>query len=234
MNTQKKLLALLASGVLMLGVVGAASAAAVTPTEVQGNITVDGEGNSDQVACDAADAVFLNGGDSPETEGTSANGVTVTVTYNEDKSFDFEAEGGLVTIAYVKGSNSYNVYDYVAGLGHGVASDTNLVAPGAGGSGGAAGVSHLIFCTEEVEETEAPTETPFQSVEQDTDAPTETPFQSVEGETDEPSEPDTATVGGSKDLGSPAEGAWLLVVALGVLLSSIVVLTPARAKAPRR
>jgi hypothetical protein len=32
---------------------------------------------------------------------------------------------------------------------------------------------------------------------------------------------------------SPAGGAWLLVVALGVLLSSIVVLTPARAKRQR-
>ena len=59
-------------------------------------------------------------------------------------------------------------------------------------------------------------------------------FQSEEAETDAPSEPDTATIGGSKNIGSPADGAWLLVVALGVLLASIVVLTPARAKAPRR
>ncbi len=83
-------------------------------------------------------------------------------------------------------------------------------------------------------ETDAPTGTPFQSAEGETDAPTGTPFQSVEGETSEPSEPDTATIGGPNDVGSPADGAWLLVVALGVLLSSIVVLTPARANARRR
>ena len=74
--------------------------------------------------------------------------------------------------------------------------------------------------------------TPFQSVNAETDAPT--PFQSVEGDTDAPTEPNTATVGGSNGPGAPGDGAWLLVVALGVLLASIVVLTPAKAKAPRR
>jgi hypothetical protein len=82
--------------------------------------------------------------------------------------------------------------------------------------------------------TTPPTATPFQSVGQETDAPTATPFQSVEGDTDAPTEPNTATVGGSNTTGAPGDGAWLLVVALGVLLASIVVLTPARAKAPRR
>ena len=124
------------------------------------------------------------------------------------------------------------------------------------------GISHIIFC-DEVEETEAPSEVPSDVIETDepsqsvaietdepsdvietdepsqsvaieTDEPSESPFQSVEGDTDEPSEPDTATIGGSKHVGSPADGAWLLVVALGVLLASVVVLTPARAKAPRR
>ena len=66
-----------------------------------------------------------------------------------------------------------------------------------------------------------------------TAAPTSTPFQSVAADTDAPSLPNTATVGGS-NTGAPSDGAWLLVVALGVLLASIVVLTPARAKAPRR
>lgn len=232
MNTHRKLLALLATGVLMIGAVGAVSAASVEPVEHQGNITIEGGGNNAQVACDADDAVLF-GAEEGGTK-TTPNGVEITVTYNDDdKGFDFEAEGGLVTIVYVKGSNSYNEYNYGS---PGVAADTDLYAPD--NASGPAGTSHVIFCTEVVEETEPPTapptETPFQSVFDETDAPTETPFQSVEGDTDEPSEPDTATIGGSKDLGSPADGAWLLVVALGVLLASIVVLTPARAKAPRR
>lgn len=53
--------------------------------------------------------------------------------------------------------------------------------------------------------------------------------QSQEGLTDAPSEPNTATLGGNRSSG-PADGAWLLVVALGVLLASIVVLTPAPAR----
>jgi len=52
------------------------------------------------------------------------------------------------------------------------------------------------------------------------------------GETDAPSEPSTDSIGTSGTSG-PADGAWLLVVALGVLLASIVVLTPARAKSRR-
>jgi len=235
----KKLAALLAAGVLAIGAVGAASAASVEPVEHDGNITIEGGGNNDQAACDADDAVLF-GAEEGGTK-TTASGVEITVTYNTDpadKGFDFEAEGGLVTIVYVKGSSSYNEYNYGS---PGVASDTDLYAPA--NASGQAATSHVIFCTEEAEEeteppteppTEAPTETPFQSVFEETDAPTETPFQSVEGDTDEPSEPDTATIGTPKNVGSPADGAWLLVVALGVLLASIVVLTPARAKAPRR
>jgi hypothetical protein len=230
----KKLAALLAAGVLVIGAVGAASAASVEPVEHEGNITIEGGGNNDQVACDADDAVLF-GAEEGGTK-TTVNGVEITVTYNTDpadKGFDFEAEGGLVTIVYVKGSSSYNEYNYGS---PGVASDTDLYAPD--NASGPAGTSHVIFCTEVVVVTEPPTapptETPFQSVEDVTDAPTETPFQSVEDVTDEPSEPDTATIGTPKNVGSPADGAWLLVVALGVLLASIVVLTPARANAPRR
>jgi hypothetical protein len=222
-------------------------AASVEPVEHEGNITIEGGGNNAQVACDADDAVLF-GAEEGGTK-TTTNGVEITVTYNTDpadKGFDFEAVGGLVTIVYVKGSSSYNEYNY----GAGVAADTDLYAPA--NASGQAAVSHLIFCTtvpevtapptEAPTDTPVPTETPFQSVFEETDAPTdtptdvptETPFQSVEGFTDEPSEPDTATIGGSNDVGSPAGGAWLLVVALGVLLASIVVLTPARAKVPRR
>jgi hypothetical protein len=56
--------------------------------------------------------------------------------------------------------------------------------------------------------------------------------QSFGGETDEATEPSTDTFGTNGTSG-PADGAWLLVVALGVLLASIVVLTPARAKSRR-
>jgi Domain of unknown function DUF11 len=55
-----------------------------------------------------------------------------------------------------------------------------------------------------------------------TPAPTEAP-------TAIPSQPPTDTLGSTGSSG-PADAAWLLVVALGVLLASIVILTPARAE----
>jgi hypothetical protein len=69
---------------------------------------------------------------------------------------------------------------------------------------------------------------------QESAPPSEGPSFSLDtgGETDSPSEPSTDGLGTSRT-SSPADGAWLLVVALGVLLASIVVLTPARAKSRR-
>jgi hypothetical protein len=68
---------------------------------------------------------------------------------------------------------------------------------------------------------------------EDSDCSTDTTVrnftQSQAADTDAPSEPNTATIGGN-GTSAPADGAWLLVVALGVLLASMVVLTPAPAR----
>ena len=50
------------------------------------------------------------------------------------------------------------------------------------------------------------------------------------GDTDQPP---TDTLPAPSGTSGPSDGAWLLVVALGVLLASVVVLTPARAKSRR-
>jgi hypothetical protein len=62
------------------------------------------------------------------------------------------------------------------------------------------------------------------------ETPTPPPGGGGGGETDQPP---TDTLPGSTGSSGPTDGAWLLVVALGVLLASIVVLTPARAKSRR-
>lgn len=250
-NIWRKPAALFGAGMLLFALFGAALAHAgpsdqgISPVTTEGNITVEGGGGNDQVDCDAADAVFFDVGDfdsEGEASGTSDDGVTVDATYDDStKEVSFTVDGGVVLIAYVKGSSAYNTYDYT-GLG-GVDEDGHLHAPA--NPSGDAGLSHLIFCTGEGPEA---TPTFFQSQEGETDAPTGTPivtapptdaptdapsfFQSQAGETDAPSEPDTATIttGGPA---SPADSAWLLVVALGVLLASVVVLTPARAKSRR-
>jgi hypothetical protein len=67
------------------------------------------------------------------------------------------------------------------------------------------------------------------------DGTTATPTPEITGEgasdvvTQPPTDADLAANGTS----GPGDGAWLLVVALGVLLASVVVLTPARAKSRR-
>jgi hypothetical protein len=58
----------------------------------------------------------------------------------------------------------------------------------------------------------------------------ETPGGGGGGDTDQPP---TDALPGTTGSSGPTDGAWLLVVALGVLLASIVVLTPARAKSRR-
>src|SRR4051812_48213521 len=130
MKTRNKLAALLGAGILVVGAYGMAFAATgasdqgITPVLHDGaNITADGNGNSDGADCDTADAVET--GDS-SGEGTSDNGVTVTWTYDSGtKAFSFTSDG-LVWIAYVKGGNAYNEYDY-SGLG-GVDHDGSMFA----------------------------------------------------------------------------------------------------------
>jgi hypothetical protein len=90
-------------------------------------------------------------------------------------------------------------------------------------------------------DTAAPTDTPAPT---DTAAPTGTPEGTGAGATDTPvptgggagdteapTQPPTNALGANGS--GPSDGAWLLVVGLGVLLASIVVLTPARAKSRR-
>jgi hypothetical protein len=60
----------------------------------------------------------------------------------------------------------------------------------------------------------------------------EQPSQGGGGDTNTPTQPSTDALGTSGQSG-PSDSAWLLVVALGVLLASVVVLTPARSKTRR-
>ena len=225
-----KIAALLGAGLLTLGVVGAALAGTgpsdpqgVTPVEHAGNIQLPGSSNDgDKAACSIDDAVDIDGqgGEGDFTDdATTTNGVTVTVEYTAaTKTLSFTAEGGLVTIAYVKGGDAYNEYDYA---GDGVANDGNLYAPNNDG-GQPAGLSHVIFCTGAA----AATDTPVPA----TDTPV--PSGGGGGETNIPSQPATdSTIGASSS--GPTDAAWLVVVALGVLLASVLVLTPTRVKGRR-
>ncbi|HXG25901.1 MAG TPA: hypothetical protein VNL94_03495 [Candidatus Binatia bacterium] len=218
------LLTAFAMAFLVVGTVLAATPASdqgVVPTTHDGNITLEGGGNSDAADCDAADGIET--GDTGGSE-TTDNGVTVEWTYDDTtKEFGFTATGGVVLKAYIKGGNGYNEYDYT-GMG-GVTSDGGMFAPDTNNDGVPQGLSHAVFCTGEGEE-----ETSEPSFEASEEAETDEP--SFEGSVEELTEPPTDTLPGNATA-TPADSAWLLVVALGVLLASIVVLTPARAKSRR-
>jgi hypothetical protein len=161
------------------------------------------------------------------------------MTYDSTtKAVAFTATGGLVTIAYIKGGSGYNIYDYSGFAGGGVAWDGHLHAPDTNNDGNVQGLSHAIFCTGEGTE---PSPSPTQEEEDITDAPSASPTEGVPDVTPSPTfnsgqeditEAPTDALGNSGG-NSPANGAWLLVIGLGVLLASIVVLTPARAKSKR-
>lgn len=245
-GTYRKLWAILGAGVLTLGVVSVAMAlelkeahrGIVIGWDANGDPFVDGFDKVNAEECAEEDLapgeILIHFVQTQAVAGAAGTNLL-------DVDFDGAPDANDVVEDGIQGSN---VDWFVGATSDG--GDITIVTANSNIDGGQLVISHICVGDTPEEETapptdtptdtptEAPTETPFQSVFEESDAPTETPFQSVEGDTDEPSEPDTATIGGSKDLGSPADGAWLLVVALGVLLASVVVLTPARAKAPRR
>jgi hypothetical protein len=78
-------------------------------------------------------------------------------------------------------------------------------------------------------DTAAPTNTPAPTdTAAPTGGPTGTPAGGGGGATDQPTMAPTNSLFGNGS--GPADGAWLMVVVLGVLLASIVVLTPSKAK----
>ncbi len=149
LSSARRRVAWFAAGALTLSAllgpaIGSAFAASVTPTPTE----------SDNITTCPYEGYATIGIDGNDSSG-SAGGVTVDVTYNGDNSLDFEATGGLVYVAFVKGGNNYNEYDYRP---DGVASDTDLVSPLNGG-GQVPAVSHSVFCVKKTTTTTTTTQT---------------------------------------------------------------------------
>jgi hypothetical protein len=138
------LMAVVATAALM--VAGAATAASVTPTEVTGNFTGDGGGNNYGCSDYVSGNFVFNGTSAPVADGqvvytgTTSGGssYSLTVTQTGGNSIDFSITGGTVLVAAVKGSNSFNLYNYQPG---GTTADTSLIPPNFPGQ-----MSHYVFC----------------------------------------------------------------------------------------
>ena len=228
MNTLKRFGALVGAGALVLAVAGTAFAADATPVGHYASSGGDGSNSGDFWVA------YLNANfDAGLSEGdcdTKLEGDALAAVNNGDGSADLGVAYGWVI---VKQASSAAV-DFDNTIFQDVAADETVYADTNGNNvhdeGDSQGISHIIVCVPGEEETPPP------SFEQSQAAATDTPPPSFEqsqaAETDVPTLPNTATVGGNSG-SAPADGAWLLVVALGVLLSSIVVLTPARARTRR-
>jgi hypothetical protein len=234
MNKRKALGGLLAASALVLAVAGTAAATVNYATPVGWYASTGGDQSNEGAFWVAYlnenfDA-GLSAGDCEKLSDSDFNAVN-----NGDGTADLGAAYGWVI---VKQASSAAV-DFDNTIFKDVAADETVFADTNGNGefdeGDSAGISHIIVCVPGEEETPPPSFEQSQAAATDTPAPpSEEPSfeQSQAADTDVPTLPNTATIGGNSG-SAPADGAWLLVVALGALLSSIVVLTPARARTRR-
>jgi hypothetical protein len=225
---RNKILALLGAAVLTVGTVGIAFANTLSVDKPnQAGSTIDDLINVEGVDEDCSDFI----GDLAVGEGQVGIHFILTSPESQTGSIsgtvDSVAFGPVDGIFHGEGNGAMHFYVVVDGDGDSVVDDATTTV-----NGGNLTISHICFGAP------APTPTFSATEEGETDAPTDEPdstptFSSTEeGDTDAPTEPTTDTIGGNGTSG-PADGAWLLVVALGVLLASVVVMTPARAKSQR-
>lgn len=250
MNKRSRIWALLGASVLTLGVVSVALAVDLKTPHQGITITWDSEGNPS--AEDASGDPFPINGEECEDEldeGQVAIHFVQSPTEADSGTLDVDFDGAadVSGLASSGGQGSQVDWDVLVDA---TADEVVIVNATSSISDGELKISHICvgdnppdesappsFEQSQEGETDPPTEEPTeepsfeQSQEGETDAPSDEPSfeQSQGGETDAPSEPDTSAIG-SGGTSNPADSAWLLVVALGVLLASVVVLTPARAK----
>jgi hypothetical protein len=230
MKKRSKVWAILGSAVLTLGVVGIALA--VDLKDAHQGLTISFENGSIVVMdgeTDVTDQFVIDCGPS-YVDGNTEIHFVQSPTDDNDALLDVDFSDDAQDVADMpQDGNQGSQLDWDVPLDVSGGAVT-LIMASTDADGGELRVSHICDSTT--------TETPPPSFEEseagETDVPTDEPSfeESQEGETDAPSEPQTDALGGN-GTSAPADGAWLLVVALGVLLGSIVVLTPARAKSRR-
>lgn len=211
---RNKLIALIGASVLALSVAGVALATNLLAGQVGntlGSFTEDCNGwNGDAIGAGQVGVHFVLN----QTDASSGN---LTAAFSNPTS-------NVGPVANGDPQESKNLHFWVVITGD---ANTTIDSASTDVDGGNLVVSHVCFGAAA---TPTPEVTPSFEASQEgaTDAPTPSFQSSQEGATECPCD----TITGVKTSG-PADGAWLLVVALGLLLASIVVLTPARAKGRR-
>jgi hypothetical protein len=200
-----KIAALLGAGLLTFGITGVAFAS----TDLQQNqagITLSEKDATGTADCDGIDV----------PDGGAALHFVLTGSSDSDGSLDVDLSNPDVNphADNVTKANNGTLQWWVTA--EGATGDTVLEGATTSATGDNLVLSHVCFGAAI---TAAPT-------------PTEVPSQGQANDTNAPSQPSTDSVVGTGNSG-PSDTAWLLVVALGVILASVVVLTPARSKTRR-
>lgn len=216
---RNKLAALLGAGLLTFGITGVALADTLNGSFVDVKASDMLLGSAEDCAnqfpnLGAGEVGFffvLGGAD-------QSDGSLHVVTHNPDGTYDLanstDSQGGNLRWAVTVTGDGDTTLD--------AATNTDATSNASGDDHLV--VSHVCFGAEVTSPPTTPPTTP------PTEAPT--PSQGFGGDTNAPSQPSTDSVVGTGNSG-PSDTAWLLVVALGVILASVVVLTPARSKTRR-
>jgi hypothetical protein len=204
MKKRNQLGALLGAGLLTFAVAGVAFAS-TSLLAGQVGITV-GEKLADDTVCDAFPLAI--------GEGEVGLHFVLTQTSNTSGLLDatFSNPVGSVDDVASSDSNSATLNWYVVITG---TADTVLESAETDADGNVLTLSHACFGAEV------------------TSPPETAPPSFGGGGSEEVTQPPTDSELAARGASGPSDGAWLLVVALGVLLASVVVLTPARAKSKR-
>jgi hypothetical protein len=155
------------------------------------------------------------------TSANNTSGSVVNWSISVSSAFT-ESSGGVLGVFAV---NADNVTAISSSKTNSLNCTEASQAPSESPSGSGAGATD----TPVPSDTAAPTGTPEGTGAGATDTPV--PSGGGAGDTEAPTQPPTN--GLASNGSGPSDGAWLLVVGLGVLLASIVVLTPARVKSRR-
>jgi len=158
-------------------------------------------------------------------------------------SYVLEASYDLVVVKAGSSSgddpNSLTLFGDSPSAGQTVWADTNGDGVfNVGGPGGDHQISHIIVCgpasssssSSSSSTTTTTTTSSSSTTTTSSSTTTTTTFTGgTGGETDAPTQPNTAVASGGPS--TPSNSAWMLILALGLLLGSVVVLTPAKSKA---
>src|SRR5262245_39081440 len=226
MNKRSRYSAILAAGVLALGIAGVALATSLNPGQVGNTL-----GSFSHEDCNGF----------PLEIGAGEVGLHFVLTSAVEDSGLLDATfsnpvGSINDVPSSKKSGG-TIHWYAVVTGD---ADTVLESASTDATGNNLNLSHTCISgaeestpVESQPEESQPAESQPEESQPEESQPETPSFEASEAaETDTPSQPNTDTLGGTR-MSGPADGAWLLVVALGVLLASVVVLTPARAKSRR-